>query len=61
MRKKTLLNSLLIVVKNLEPKIARDYIVKHFYLLVSFKVIFIFILTLLPLKHIRDIKNRFQF
>ncbi len=61
MRKKTLLNSLLIVIKNLEPKIARDYIVKHFYLLVSFKVIFIFILTLLPLKHIRDIKNRFQF
>ena len=49
MRRNTLLNSVLTIIKRGENKLAFSLMIKNFYLLVSIKYFFIFILCLLPL------------
>ena len=49
MRRNTLLNSVLTIIKRGENKLAFSLMIKNFYLLVSIKYFFIFILLLLPL------------
>jgi len=60
MRKNTLLSSIFVLIKNFQPLLARNLLLKHFTLLFSFRWIYIFLITLIPnqiLKITKYVKN----
>ena len=56
MRKETLLNSILILIKNFQSNLAKDYLLKYFSLLFGNRWIYIFFLTLIPVKILKKVK-----
>ena len=56
MRKETLLNSILILIKNFQTNLAKNYMLKYFSLLFGARWIYILFLTLIPIKILNKIK-----